>query len=118
MLPPVLIWVRWQVGGDLLVLLATYSDATTWFFVQDAPSIAADIWAGAASRNGAISHKLVGSIWDTLNIATAALILVLAVPVAFLAARNTTPSALFIRPLALLLIIITRSINSLIRRCC
>jgi phosphonate transport system permease protein len=36
------------------------------------------------------------------------------VPVAFLAARNTTPSALFIRPIALLIIVSTRSINSLI----
>ena len=38
----------------------------------------------------------------------------MAVPVAFLAARNTTPSALFIRPVALLVIVSTRSINSLI----
>ena len=36
------------------------------------------------------------------------------VPVAFLAARNTTPSSLFIRPIALLIIVSTRSINSLI----
>ena len=39
--------------------------------------------------------------------------LCLAVPVAFLAARNTTPSALFVRPIALLIIVSTRSINSL-----
>ena len=35
-------------------------------------------------------------------------------PVAFLAARNTTPSARVVRPLALLLIVASRSINSLI----
>jgi len=34
--------------------------------------------------------------------------------VAFLAARNTTPSTRFIRPLALLIIVSSRSINSLI----
>jgi phosphonate transport system permease protein len=38
----------------------------------------------------------------------------MAVPVAFLAARNTTPSTLVIRPLALLIIVSSRSINSLI----
>jgi phosphonate transport system permease protein len=42
------------------------------------------------------------------------LALVMAVPVAFLAARNTTPSAVFIRPVALFIIVATRSINSLI----
>jgi phosphonate transport system permease protein len=39
---------------------------------------------------------------------------ILAVPVAFLAARNTTPSARLIRPIALLVIVSSRSINSLI----
>jgi phosphonate transport system permease protein len=40
--------------------------------------------------------------------------IVMALPVAFLAARNTTPSTRFIRPLALLIIVSSRSINSLI----
>jgi phosphonate transport system permease protein len=35
-------------------------------------------------------------------------------PVAFLAARNTSPSALFLRPVALFIIVSSRSINSLI----
>ena len=42
------------------------------------------------------------------------LAIVMAVPVAFLAARNTSPSTRFIRPLALLIIVSSRSINSLI----
>jgi phosphonate transport system permease protein len=55
-------------------------------------------------------------LWDTLNIATLGTLLaiVMAVPVAFLAARNTTPSTLVVRPLALLIIVSSRSINSLI----
>jgi phosphonate transport system permease protein len=40
--------------------------------------------------------------------------LMLAVPVAFLAASNTTPSRFLARPIALLIIVSTRSINSLI----
>ena len=55
-------------------------------------------------------------LWDTLNIATLGTILgiVIALPVAFLAARNTTPSDRFVRPAALLVIVSSRSINSLI----
>ena len=69
-----------------------------------------------AADAGTTSTQLGKPIWDTLNIATLGTLiaLVLAVPVAFLAARNTTPSALFIRPIALLIIVSTRSINSLI----
>ena len=43
-----------------------------------------------------------------------ALAILIAVPVAFLAARNTTPSATLVRPVALLIIVSSRSINSLI----
>jgi phosphonate transport system permease protein len=40
--------------------------------------------------------------------------IIMAVPIAFLAARNTTPSTKFVRPIALLIIVSSRSINSLI----
>jgi phosphonate transport system permease protein len=55
-------------------------------------------------------------LWETLNIATIGTLLAIgmALPVAFLAARNTTPSVAFVRPLALFIIVSSRSINSLI----
>src|SRR3546814_18046474 len=61
-------------------------------------------------------NQLWGAIWDTLNIATLGTVLaiILAVPTAFLAARNTTPSVAFVRPVALFIIVSSRSINSLI----
>jgi phosphonate transport system permease protein len=40
--------------------------------------------------------------------------IVIALPIAFLAARNTTPSVTVVRPIALLIIVSSRSINSLI----
>lgn len=60
--------------------------------------------------------ELMGPLWDTINIATLGTLIaiVIAVPLAFLAAHNTTPSASLVRPLALLLIVASRSINSLI----
>ena len=92
------------------------SAATTWSFFWDAPRIAADIGGRAVPPRWAYIEKLWEPLWDTLNIATLGTILalIMAVPVAFLAARNTTPSALFVRPIALFIIVSTRSINSLI----
>ncbi|HBB83965.1 MAG TPA: phosphonate ABC transporter, permease protein PhnE, partial [Sulfitobacter sp.] len=60
--------------------------------------------------------ELMQPLWDTLNIATLGTIggVIMAVPVALLAARNTTPSATFLRPIALFIIVASRSINSLI----
>ena len=57
-----------------------------------------------------------GPVWDTINIATLGtmIAIVIAVPVAFCAARNTTPSVHFVRPVALFIIVSSRSINSLI----
>ncbi len=107
----------WMIG--LLIFAVCWqriSEATTWFFVQDAPRIAGDIWTRATPPRWEYITQLGRPIWDTLNIATLGTLisLCLAVPVAFLAARNTTPSKLFIRPIALLIIVSTRSINSLI----
>lgn len=55
-------------------------------------------------------------VWDTINIATLGTMIsiVIAVPVAFCAARNTTPSIHLVRPVALFIIVSSRSINSLI----
>ncbi|MGA9433931.1 MAG: phosphonate ABC transporter, permease protein PhnE [Roseobacter sp.] len=110
-------WFGWLLGVAVFVYCwQIISASTTWFFVWDAPRIADDIWTRATPPRWEYITQLGRPIWDTLNIATLGTIiaLFLAVPVAFLAARNTTPSALFIRPIALLIIVSTRSINSLI----
>jgi phosphonate transport system permease protein len=110
-------WFGWLIGvAVFLYCWKQISDTTTWFFVWDAPRIAGDIWSRATPPRWEYITQLGRPIWDTLNIATMGTLiaLLLAVPVAFLAARNTTPSALFIRPIALLIIVSTRSINSLI----
>ncbi len=110
-------WAGWLIGTAVFMFCwQRISGATTWFFVWDAPNIAGDIWTRATPPRWEYISQLGRPIWDTLNIATLGTLiaLVMAVPVAFLAARNTTPSALFIRPVALLIIVSTRSINSLI----
>jgi phosphonate transport system permease protein len=110
-------WATWLIGAAVFFWCwQRISAATTWFFVQDAPRIAADIGGRAWPPRWSYINELWQPLWDTLNIATLGTILALfmAVPVAFMAARNTTPSALIIRPIALLIIVSTRSINSLI----
>ena len=111
------IWGGWFAG----VLLFVYcwqiiSGNTTWFFVWDSPRIAADISSRMWPPRWGYIDKIWDRLWDTINIATLGTLLALcmAVPVAFLAARNTTPNTYIIRPVALFIIVSSRSINSLI----
>jgi len=89
---------------------------TIWAFVTDAPKQAADIGGRMLPPAWSFIHELWWPLWETLNIATLGTLLgiVLATPVAFLAASNTTPSRIFVRPVALFVIAASRSINSLI----
>ena len=92
------------------------SEATTWYFVWNAAEVAADIGGRATPPKWSYINILWEPLWDTINIATigTVLSLIIAVPVAFMAARNTTPHKVFCRAPALLLIVSSRSINSLI----
>ena len=89
---------------------------TIWSFVADAPTQAADIGGRMMPPNWGYVNELWWPICETINIATLGTLIgiILAVPIAFLAARNTTPSASLIRPIALFIIVASRSINSLI----
>ena len=111
------IWFAWLSGTALFVFCwQLISEQTQWFFVWDAPRIAADIGSRMLPPRWSYITELWEPLWDTINIATLGtmLAIVMAVPVAFLAARNTTPDTRFLRPIALLIIVSSRSINSLI----
>ncbi len=111
------IWAAWLVATAIFVFCwKLISDKTTWFFVLDAHLQAADLGARMVPPKLSYMDRLWGPLWDTLNIATLGTLLaiVLAVPTAFCAARNTTPSTAFVRPVALFIIVSSRSINSLI----
>jgi len=111
------IWLAWLVGT--LVALACWqviAASTMWVFVWDAPRQGADLLSRMVPPRWSYASRLWGPLWDTINIATLGTLgaIVLAVPVAFLAARNTTPSVALVRPVALLVIVASRSINALI----
>ncbi|MCF8477643.1 MAG: phosphonate ABC transporter, permease protein PhnE [Pseudolabrys sp.] len=111
------IWGGWLVATALFVYcFQLISDKTIWAFVLDAPEQAADLGARMVPPDWGYIRQLGRPIWDTLNIATLGTVIaiILAVPVAYCAARNTTPSVTFVRPIALFIIVASRSINSLI----
>jgi phosphonate transport system permease protein len=111
------IWAAWLVATALFVYcFQLISEKTIWAFVWDAPEQAADLGARMVPPDWTYIQKLWRPLWDTLNIATIGTLIsiVLAVPVAYCAARNTTPSVTIVRPIALFIIVSTRSINSLI----
>ena len=85
-------------------------------FVADAPRQANDMFERMLPPKWDYMNDLWRPIWDTIIIATLGTLMavVLAFPIAFLAARNTTPSTALVRPFALFLIVSSRSINSLL----
>lgn len=111
------IWAGWFSGlAIFLYCWKLISDKTIWLFVIDAPKQALDLAERMVPPKWSYMEALWHPVWDTVNIATLGTIiaLVIAVPVAFCAARNTTPSHIFVRPIALFIIVSSRSINSLI----
>ena len=112
-----LIWFGWFAFAALTVWCwFIMTETTIWAFVYDAPRQAADIGARMTPPRWSYMDELWLPLWDTLNIATLGTILgvAIATPIAFLAARTTTPSTLILRPIALFVIVASRSINSLI----
>ena len=113
----VLTWFAWVVLVALTVFCwQQMTRDTIWSFVADAPTQASDIGGRMVPPRWSYLSVLWRPLWDTLNMATlgTALGVLLAIPIAFLAARNTTPNALVFRPIALFLIVASRSINALI----
>ena len=109
-------WVGWLLGLALVVAcLRAIAAETIWEFVLDAPAQAADMASRMVPPEWGYASVLLRPLWDTITIATLGTLLaiVLGLPLAFLAARNTSPHAL-LRPLALFVIVASRSINSVI----
>ncbi|GHE22948.1 phosphonate ABC transporter, permease protein PhnE [Halomonas urumqiensis] len=109
-------YLAWLFGLCLFLLCwKVISDNTMWVFVEDAGRQGSDLIRRMMPPEWQFAQQLWKPMWDTLNIATLGTLLgiAMAFPVAFLAARNTTPHPL-IRSLAMVIIVASRSINSLI----
>jgi phosphonate transport system permease protein len=111
-----LTYLAYLLGAvSVLVAFRFISGQTLWFFVLDAPEQVADLIGRMFPPRWSYAERLWGALWDTINIATLGTLIaiVISVPVAFLAARNTTPHPL-VRQMAMLIIVSSRSVNSLI----
>ena len=109
-------WVFWLIGIAIIMYAwQMISEKTVWFFVTDSPSQAADIAARMVPPKWSYIDKLWKPVWDTINIATIGTVIamIIAVPVAFATARNTTPN-IVVRTIGLFIIVSSRSVNSLI----
>lgn len=112
-----IIFMAWVLGLALCAwAFRVMTEDTIWAFVTDAPAQAADIGTRMMPPDWFYVNELLWPMWETLNIATLGTLLgtLIATPIAFLAAGNTTPSKVFVRPVALFIIVASRSINSLI----
>jgi len=112
-----MIWLGWLLAVAFTAFCwRVMTESTIWAYVWDAPTQMVDIGSRMVPPRWSYFPNLVKPLWDTLNIATlgTALAIVIAVPIAFLAARNTTPSVTLVRPAALLVIVSSRSINAIV----
>jgi len=114
---------EWARFGGWFAALAVFAftwrvmtQDTIWAFVLDAPTQAADIASRMLPPKWSYLDELWRPLWDTITIATlgTCFAVVMALPLAFLAARNTTPSVALTRPIALLVIVTSRSVNAII----
>ncbi|HKY64038.1 MAG TPA: phosphonate ABC transporter, permease protein PhnE [bacterium] len=111
------VWLAWLLTVAVVVYCwKVMNQDTIWAFVTDAPRQLADISGRMLPPKWSYISELWKPLWDTLNIATlgTALGVLLAIPISYFAARNVTPSPKILRPLSLLLIVSSRSINSVI----
>jgi phosphonate transport system permease protein len=111
------VWAAWFVGAAIFVYCwQLISDKTIWAFVIDAPAQVGDLAVRMVPPDWGFFREIARPLWDTINIATIGTLfaIVAAVPIAYGAARNTTPSVALVRPIALFVIVSSRSINSLI----
>jgi phosphonate transport system permease protein len=113
-------WLRFAgtltVVAAVVAAAAQISEQTTWVFVLDAGLQMRDLSMRMFPPNASYAPTLGRALVETVHIATlgTALGVLTALPLALLAARTTTPSRLWARPLAILALVTSRSVNSII----
>jgi phosphonate transport system permease protein len=104
------------VTAGLVAAALSISATTTWSFVLDSGLQLRDLLDRMFPPEAAYGSTLLRPLVDTVHLATLGTILgvVLALPLAFLAALPTTPSRRLLRPVALFCLVTSRSVNSII----
>jgi phosphonate transport system permease protein len=109
-------YLGYLIGAVVFLIAWRFiSGQTLWYFVWDAPEQAADLIDRMFPPRWSYAERLWRALWDTINIATLGTLIaiVISIPVAFMAARNTTPHPV-VRQIAMIIIVFSRSVNSII----
>lgn len=109
-------YLKWLAGAVVVLIAARYiANQTIWIFVWDAPRQAADFITRMFPPDFRYANRTWGALFDTVNIAVfgTLMAIVISLPIAVLAARNTTPHPT-VRAAAMVVIVGSRSVNSLI----
>jgi phosphonate transport system permease protein len=113
-------WIRYAAFllgvAALAAAWSRISAQTTWAFVLDSGLQARDLADRMFPPDAGYVAAILRPLLDTLHIATlgTGLGVAIALPLAFAAALPTTPSRTLVRPLALLALVTSRSVNSII----
>ena len=112
-----LIWFGWLCGLAITVYAwnRISDNDLLWVYMPTVGQQAADMASRMIPPKWSYMEVLWQPVWDTLNIATIGTVMamIIAIPVAFSAAINTTPHKA-VRAVALFIIVSSRSVNSLI----
>ncbi len=104
-----------RLVGAAILLWAFVGMGIRWEFVMDSPAQVGDLFGRMFPPDWAVAGEIVDPLIQTINIATlgTALAVLLSIPVAFLAARNTTFNRATYA-LGRLVMSVSRSVDSLI----
>lgn len=99
----------------LLISMRYISGQTIWIFVADAPRQVADFLSRMFPPDLSYANRTWVALWDTINIAVFGTLIavVVSIPIAVLAAKNTSPHWIA-RSASMVIIVTSRSVNSLI----
>ena len=105
----------WFALTALVVAWALGSVNIIWAWVWDAPTQMGDLFSRMVPPDPTHLDQILRALWETVNLATiaTALAVVLALPVAYIAAQNTTPNALTLW-LGRFILVSSRSVNTII----
>ncbi|WP_310620578.1 phosphonate ABC transporter, permease protein PhnE [Flexibacterium corallicola] len=105
----------WFLLGAVLIYWSITSINVIWEWVWDSPRQMADLFGRMVPPDTTNLAEILQVLWETVNIATlaTAIAVVISLPVAYMAAQNTTPNKLTLW-IGRFILVSSRSINTII----
>lgn len=105
----------WYVGIVFVAIWSLKRLEIPWFYFLDAHEQAGDLFARMIPPDWEFFGEVIGPLIETIHIATlgTAVTVIIALPIAFIAARNTTPNA-FTWFIGRFILVASRSVNTVV----